>query len=773
MAPTIVVIGMRGEGKTTIVADAANYLGFTFTDLNQSIAAANGGKPLLQLVEEQGWEGFRSLELEALEIALGVGGVRPGIVLCGGGIIDSAAALERLEHHWPVVMFDRHVDDIAAYLDKTPKQAALKEPAQDTYARRLPRYLRCADFRFPVARGQQSVDVLGLQLAGFVSQVLGLRSLYLGPDTFFVSLTFPDYVKADASVMRSAAEGADVLEFRVDLLASWEHVNIAQQLAALRRETCGAPVLYTVRTKEHGGAFDRSEDEYFQLVHLGHKLGAEMLDVECTWSPENVKRVVSLPGRGPLIGSFHDFHRMPPREELRRLFTQCCLGGAAAVAKVVVKPESLADNTLVQEVGTEVSAEMGCAFIGLCLGELGKLSRVLNKVMTPATHQSLMAAAPGQMSAKELLSCRKQMAMLTAPRQYITVGDPGISFFNAVTELHSAAMGEKPTEGGACVAGVAFGDRPEQVRRLLALSSVGGVAVIGAGLQQALAADMAFLSTEAKVAGAVDTVVIRDGAPIGENCFASALHSLIKGEGPTTAAAPSSSVAVGTAAKASVAMGALKAAGFQQPRGLDGVSDVLAADALLPAVKPSCWGGCLQMLGLQAASKRPRLKLSTGEVSSGLFTEAGLKAAASSLAALEKLDVLMLLPGAGVEQEDGCAALIDSQAWQDFLQALKRLAPVVVDAGTLPIAGGPRVALLGAARDCGCKTIEAPELLYEVTCKRLRCWMKGVTGPRGSIAARLLQELPVGSMTTAGRAVLEQEAAFYRGTTPVPLVPWV
>jgi len=50
--------------------------------------------------------------------------------------------------------------------------------------------------------------------------------------------------------------------------------------------------------------------------------------------------------------------------------------------------------------------------IGICAGEKGKLSRVLNNVLTPVTHPLLpRAAAPGQMSIEEISQIRSAMSI--------------------------------------------------------------------------------------------------------------------------------------------------------------------------------------------------------------------------------------------------------------------------------------------------------------------------------------------------------------------------
>lgn len=731
-APVVVVIGMRGAGKTTLGAEAAKRLGFSFTDLDEAVSRANDGKLPPQLVQEQGWPGFRRLELEALDRALAAGGGKqPSIIACGGGIVETPAGLEKLEKHWPVVMIDRHIDDIVEYLLGAVTEghrASLGEHPRDTYARRLPRYLQCADFRFPVCQGPQPMQDLGLVLGRFILQILGRNAVHIGPDTFFVSLTMPDYTKADPAVLRAVVQGADVLEFRVDLLASLDHANVAQQLAALRREARGAPVLYTVRTKEHGGAFNGSEDEYFELVHLGHQLGSEMLDLECTWSSEKVQEVVGRRGRGSIVGSFHDFHRMPPREELRGLFAQCTLGGAAAIAKVVVKPEERSDNFLVQELGEEVAASSGCAFIGLCLGDKGKLSRVLNRTMCPATHKALAAAAPGQLSAEDILACRRTMALLAPPQQYPIVGQSDQPLLRLLPALHCAAFGQASLpEGSGHACPLQLADHPEDLRRLCSLTSVGGIAVAGAALQQALASSgVCSLSADAKATGAVDTVVFKDGKSVGENCLAAAIRVLLnaaRGNGRGNATG-SGLVVAGTAASTRLAAGTLKAAGFE-------------ADAEAPAKRPKVASGSAQHLSLK---------------------ETGLRDLASTLEAFQELDVLVLADTDGEEADASPQTSADPSAWSAVIQALKRLAPVVVDAGCSPqLGGGRRLALIEEVQAAGCQVVEGPEVLVELTCQRVACWTGASSVSRPAVAAELLRLLPPGAATTAGRSRMVKE----------------
>ncbi|CAE7472607.1 SULT6B1 [Symbiodinium natans] len=348
----------------------------------------------------EGWDAFRSLEADCFQ---------------------KTAASNK------VILIDRPIDDIVATLETLGVCQNLPDDGtmvcivgSDTYKRRLPKYapgVQAADFRFPVARGEADLQSLTSTFARFVGALEVAASLgQLAPavvsDSFFITLTASDYNQVSPEILRSAARAADLLEFRVDLLGSLEHADIVHQVATVRRIAPGTPLLYTVRSSDHGGKFTGSEDEYFELNKLGLQLCAEFLDVECTWSATNIAALAARRGPSKLVGSYHNFDR----------FKNCLLDGAASIAKVVVKPKVREDNWIVQEVGKASVPQTGeTAFIGLCLGETGKLSRVLNQVMCPSMHPGLTPGAPGQMSVQDILTIRRSLSLFGTSRQFAVI----------------------------------------------------------------------------------------------------------------------------------------------------------------------------------------------------------------------------------------------------------------------------------------------------------------------------------------------------------------
>ena len=91
----------------------------------------------------------------------------------------------------------------------------------------------------------------------------------------------------------------------------------------------------------------------------------------------------------------------------------------AMIIQVVTGAEGRADCDLVHAIG----ALQTKPYIGLCLTSKGSYSRVLNRRFTPVTHALLAAAAPGQLSAEELMKIRVQDGLVER-KEYFLFGTP-------------------------------------------------------------------------------------------------------------------------------------------------------------------------------------------------------------------------------------------------------------------------------------------------------------------------------------------------------------
>jgi shikimate kinase len=84
--PLLILLGLRGSGKSTIGAIVASRLGTPFADLDDRTAAL-GGAPCAELLRTHGQEAFRRIELRALQAELARVEPRnaPAVLSLGGG----------------------------------------------------------------------------------------------------------------------------------------------------------------------------------------------------------------------------------------------------------------------------------------------------------------------------------------------------------------------------------------------------------------------------------------------------------------------------------------------------------------------------------------------------------------------------------------------------------------------------------------------------------------------------------------------------------------
>eukprot|EP01082_Thalassiosira_pseudonana_P002877 g2672.t1 g2672 contig12:582655-585354(+) len=294
--------------------------------------------------------------------------------------------------------------------------------------------------------------------------------LTMGMNTFFLSLSFPE-VKMAAPYVEQMCQDVDSMEYRVDLLASakeylaqssedgtcdedagsdprFDILYQQQLLRALCRPHAqrapalpfagsgiiddALPIVYTVRTAHQAGTWPDDENgiqQMFELLDLGLRSGAEVLDVESAWDAMRTDKLLTKAEQrytSQILGSHHVVGSEVTMDEAVQLFRQCRINNRAHGGKVVL---SILDNENDKD-QMAYKASIAAAKlddpkipnIGLILGEDGSFSRILNPRFTPVTHESLPSkAAPGQLSAAEIMAGRLLTGQIS-PERYAILG---------------------------------------------------------------------------------------------------------------------------------------------------------------------------------------------------------------------------------------------------------------------------------------------------------------------------------------------------------------
>eukprot|EP00158_Paraphelidium_tribonemae_P009289 Partr_v1_DN28824_c0_g1_i2_m33386 putative The AROM polypeptide catalyzes 5 consecutive enzymatic reactions in prechorismate polyaromatic amino acid biosynthesis (By similarity) len=438
---SIILIGMRGVGKTTLGSIAAADLGYNFIDIDEAIAASEG-MPCREVIDKFGWPHFRQTETKVFAEIIGKHSTK-AVISCGGGVVESdenRKILLRSRNSMHIVHIERDIASVIAELNSCANRPPLGEDLLEVYKRRLPYYLECRTRVFhavPTSADKFDWYTVSQSFKRIIRVISGAspeleRIQYpasVSEWSHFVSLTCSDVNEIIAN-LREISTGADALELRVDFLDySKGDEYIGQQVATLRQATT-LPIIFTVRTKHQCGRFPNEEKtRYFELLRLGIDLACEFVDVEIeNVSAGDVEALISSKGTSKIIASFHDTKASHPWrnvELISSIVSKADLFGD--ILKIIMTASNTVDNLDLQQCLSDPSSPLGKIekpLIALNMGKAGQMSRILNKFFTPITHRLLpTSAAPGQLSLAEIFKARCLLGMVDS-RRFFLLGSP-------------------------------------------------------------------------------------------------------------------------------------------------------------------------------------------------------------------------------------------------------------------------------------------------------------------------------------------------------------
>ncbi|KAL0958835.1 hypothetical protein HGRIS_014152 [Hohenbuehelia grisea] len=452
-ARSVVLIGMRGSGKTFVGELAAAALGWTCLDADQHFEEVHK-IGVREFVHQNGWPAFRAAEAEILKDMLAAEErAAKHIISLGGGIVETPEARDLLKAYVAkggvVVNVVRKIDDVVAYLGAEIARPAYGEPVVDVFRRREPWYRECASHEFnntfatgahldeKAARraSRDEISRFFLHVTGEQPNLAG--NLSPGRRSYFLSLTYQDLTPA-LPHMEELTAGADAVELRADLLRSPKDYDalpghgyipptsyVAEQIALLRTATT-LPIVFTVRTVSQGGAFpDKADKEALELLALALRVGVEYVDVEVTSPEKTIKELVARKGFSQIIASWHDWSG---KMKWSSALVKEKYEAAAAfgdVVKIVGKANNIHDNFELFDFVTKVGqAEDAKPIIAINMGTEGQMSRVLNTTFSPISHPLLPnKAAPGQLSFVQIQQALHLLGQLPT-RRFFLFGTP-------------------------------------------------------------------------------------------------------------------------------------------------------------------------------------------------------------------------------------------------------------------------------------------------------------------------------------------------------------
>lgn len=215
-----------------------------------------------------------------------------------------------------------------------------------------------------------------------------------------------DEIIMEARSLRSVP--VDVVEWRVDW---FEDVFDAEKLSdtaeALRKTLGDLPVLFTFRTAEEGGEKAVSDRQYEAINRAAAQSGCvDLMDVEICTRDEVAGSIITAAHNCNIrvIGSNHDFHRTPPKEEIIKRLSKMQQSGAD-ILKIALMPQSKQDVLTVLAATLEMSEQhTDRPLITMSMAGTGVISRLAGEVFGSAITfgAASKTSAPGQIGVRQL-----------------------------------------------------------------------------------------------------------------------------------------------------------------------------------------------------------------------------------------------------------------------------------------------------------------------------------------------------------------------------------
>jgi XRE family aerobic/anaerobic benzoate catabolism transcriptional regulator len=163
------LIGLRGAGKSTLGAAAAERLGWPFVELNKEIERESGFS-IAEVFSIYGQEGYRRFELASLKQII----ERPGpmILATGGGIVAESVTFEKLLSSFSTIWIKAAP---AEHMARVRRQGDLRPMARDRAAMdELTTILASRELLYQ--RASVIVDTSGQTVAQSLERLIGVMS---------------------------------------------------------------------------------------------------------------------------------------------------------------------------------------------------------------------------------------------------------------------------------------------------------------------------------------------------------------------------------------------------------------------------------------------------------------------------------------------------------------------------------------------------------------------------------------------------------------------
>lgn len=214
--------------------------------------------------------------------------------------------------------------------------------------------------------------------------------------------------------IKKANKIADIIELRIDYIKT--DLNLKKLI-----RTAEKPVIITNRRKADNGKFIGDEKERIESLKQAIELGADYVDIEID---ADYQKIIKDKKDAKIIISYHNFKETP--NNISEIFSKLN-STDADIIKIATTAAKLADNLKIIEL-IKNRKNSGKPIIGLCMGPLGEISRILaplyGSFLAFASLEKDKESAPGQIPAETLRDIYRLNELKQGFKIYGIIGNP-------------------------------------------------------------------------------------------------------------------------------------------------------------------------------------------------------------------------------------------------------------------------------------------------------------------------------------------------------------
>jgi len=229
---------------------------------------------------------------------------------------------------------------------------------------------------------------------------------------FCISLTGKNLEEV-LTQLKKAEKEADLTELRLDYLENLSDKNIIKVLKEVLK-TKKKEMIVTVRSKRQGGFFENKYEKQIEILLKACELDFEYIDIELEWPSNIYKNIKKNKKNTKVIASYHNFKKTLTEYGLRRLVKRLAWTHSD-ILKIATQANNETDNLRILDIIDFIKRRYNLPTIAICMGEIGKISRVLTCAMggflTFACLDKNNQTADGQMTIEEMKKIQKQLAL--------------------------------------------------------------------------------------------------------------------------------------------------------------------------------------------------------------------------------------------------------------------------------------------------------------------------------------------------------------------------